>query len=109
MNLSIKMEQAGQSSTLFLQGEVDAFTAAELKKALLPLAEQEKHVITLDLRNVSYMDSTGIGVLIAALKTGKQQGSEMRLTNVPQRIERLFRITGLHHLVPITPLEGEGL
>jgi anti-sigma B factor antagonist len=108
MNLSIRLENEGNSHTLSLSGEVDAFTAQQLKDRLMPLVQQGAgSTVTVDLRDVVYMDSTGIGIFIGALKAAAQSGCRLMLMNVPPRIDRLFRITGLHEILTITPLKGE--
>ncbi|MGD8192626.1 anti-sigma factor antagonist [Brevibacillus ginsengisoli] len=109
MNLSLrtKRNDKGQD-VLFAGGEVDAFTAPQLKESLVSLMQQaDVQVVVLDLTEVIYMDSTGVGVIIGALKTCKAKGLQLVLENVPPRIERLFRITGLTEVVTIKPLQGE--
>jgi anti-sigma B factor antagonist len=108
MNLSISLENAGGNYVLFLSGELDAFTAQQLKERLIPLVQQgEERTVIVDLKHVTYMDSTGIGIFIGALKAAIQSGCRLLLENVPPRIDRLFRITGLHEIITITPLKGE--
>lgn len=108
MNLSIKLENAAGEYTLYLQGEIDAFTAQQLREKLIPLVQQGADTtITVDLQDVSYMDSTGIGIFVGALKTSAQSGSKLVLINIPSRIERLFRITGLFELIT-THAQAEG-
>lgn len=89
-------------------GEIDAYTAPLVSEQLLPLvSEAESKSVSVDLRDVSYMDSTGVGVLIGALKASRQSGCQLVLENVTPRIERLFRITGLSDIIPVKPLGGE--
>jgi anti-sigma B factor antagonist len=68
MNLHIDIEEQNDQTTLHLKGEIDVYTAPALKEALYPLAEKEKHVILLDLKHVEYLDSTGLGTIIGAMK-----------------------------------------
>lgn len=108
MNLSIKTENADGQHILHLNGEVDAFTAQQLRDQLIPLVQQGDGIkVAVVLEHVSYMDSTGIGIFIGALKAAAQSKSQILLEKVPPRIDRLFRITGLHEIISITPLAEE--
>lgn len=110
MNLSLRTERnTDEEMVLFVAGEVDAYTAPQLKESLFHLLEDAADGlgVVLDLAQVGYMDSTGVGVLIAALKNCKAKGSHLVLQNVPPRIERIFKITGLTEIVTIKPLQGE--
>ncbi|WP_139491918.1 anti-sigma factor antagonist [Brevibacillus dissolubilis] len=108
MNLTIRMESQSEQSVLYLQGELDAFTAPKLSEQLTPLVQQPSiNQVIVDMSNVSYMDSTGIGTIVGALKTAKRSNCDLRIVNVTPRIERLFRITGLSEIIPVEPMEGE--
>ncbi|TCP23830.1 anti-sigma B factor antagonist [Scopulibacillus darangshiensis] len=100
MNLNIeRAEMNGNRYVLTLHGEVDAFTAPELKNELLPLTEKDHAIVTLDLSGTEYMDSTGLGVIIAGLKSAKQHNSSLEIQGMTPRVERLFQITGLMEIL----------
>lgn len=102
MNLSIQViEQSGQVTTLAVKGEVDVYTAPKMKEKLLPLCEQSRHKIVVDLSGVSYMDSTGLGVFIAAYKCSLECESELVLTGMTSRVSRLLNITGIDELIQV--------
>ena len=101
MNLTIDTEQEHDRTVLFLSGELDIYTAPNLKEKLVPLVEQKDAMVEIDMDEVNYMDSTGIGVFIHALKTAKQSGSKMKLTNLQEKTLRLFEITGLDEVLDI--------
>ncbi|MGE5701631.1 MAG: STAS domain-containing protein [Clostridia bacterium] len=107
MNLTIREERNGPQTMLYLQGEVDAFTAPRLSERLTPIVlNPEYSSVTVNLAEVSYMDSTGIGVFIGALKASKQSGCQLQITQIPPRIDRLFQITGLKQILSIVSPEG---
>lgn len=96
MNISIQREANG--ANLFLvavEGEIDVFTAPELKQGLLPLTEIIGSKLTLDLNETKYMDSTALGVIVAALKSASKHQCQFVVTGLTPRIKRLFEITGL--------------
>jgi anti-sigma B factor antagonist len=76
-------------------GEVDALTAPRLGRRLLGLADEGKTRVVVDLSNVTFMDSTGIGVLLNALRQLRQRKGGLVLVCPTERIVRPFEITGL--------------
>ncbi|ALX49138.1 STAS domain-containing protein [Lentibacillus amyloliquefaciens] len=108
MNLKIDISEGNGKSSVKLTGEIDAYTAPELKEKLLPLTKTEGNQIEVNLEDVHYMDSTGLGVFISALKSTNENDSKMRLIQLQDRVLRLFRITGLDELITIdTAIRGE--
>ncbi|MGM7703620.1 STAS domain-containing protein [Pseudalkalibacillus sp. Hm43] len=109
MNLQIQKEETQQhTEKLILNGEVDAYTAPKLKETLIQSTQKEGHEIIVNLSGVQYMDSTGLGVFVGALKSSQQHGSKLTLTGMTERVQRLFEITGLTDVMNIEPTaEGE--
>ncbi|SER38301.1 anti-sigma B factor antagonist [Gracilibacillus ureilyticus] len=101
MDLNIEVNDQGLSQSIKLAGEIDAYTAPKLKEALLPLVKKENVTVVVDLEHVNYMDSTGLGVFISALKATKEYDSELRLVSLQDRVRRLFEITGLENIINI--------
>lgn len=67
----------------------------------MPLMRESGNEIEVDLENVQYMDSTGLGVFVSALKASKESGSHYTLKNVQDRVFRIFEITGLSEIIEI--------
>jgi anti-sigma B factor antagonist len=101
MNLTLDVENGESTSVVSLAGEIDAYTAPQLKDALLPLMRQEGLIVEVDLEKVTYMDSTGLGIFISALKASKQYKSNLKLIRLNDRVYRLFEITGLTKIMDI--------
>ncbi len=76
-------------------GEVDVYTSIDLKKELNKLVEAEKNKLIIDLIKVNYMDSSGLGVLVALLKEIKKNGGELKLVNLPVSVKKIFDLTRL--------------
>ncbi|WP_270182827.1 STAS domain-containing protein [Alkalihalobacillus sp. CinArs1] len=106
MNLQIKQEDQGNTHHLYIAGEVDAYTAPQLREALLPLTGKESHETLVHLGDVNYMDSTGLGVFVGALKSSKEHGSTLKLRGMTSRVQRLFEITGLDEVIDIEDVKG---
>jgi anti-sigma B factor antagonist len=92
--------------TIFVEGEVDVYTAPQLREKLLPLCQNGKTVYV-DLSKVDYIDSTGLGVLIGAYKAQRATAGRLVLKGVNARIYRLLRITGLHEVIEIEDRKQE--
>jgi anti-sigma B factor antagonist len=101
LNLSIEVNEQEVTKSLKLAGEIDAYTAPKLKEALLPLVKNRQATVIVDLEDVNYMDSTGLGVFISALKATKEFESELKLVSLQDRVRRLFEITGLDNIINI--------
>lgn len=101
MDLEIETVNETDKSIVFLSGEIDAYTAPQLKEALLPLTTAEGSTVEVDLENINYMDSTGLGIFISALKSTKEHESHLKLVNIQDRVLRLFKITGLDEIMDI--------
>ncbi|MBB5174208.1 STAS domain-containing protein [Texcoconibacillus texcoconensis] len=101
MNLELQVQERENESTVFLQGEVDVYTASTLKESLLPLTEKQDEKVVVDLSEVDYIDSTGLGIFIGALKSTDKHGSSLKLVGLNDRVSRLFDITGLNEVMDI--------
>jgi anti-sigma B factor antagonist len=80
---------------LALSGEVDAVTAPQLGRRLLGLAREGKTHVVVDLSKVTFMDSTGIGVLLNAVRQLTTRHGRLVLVCPTERVIRPFEITGL--------------
>jgi len=102
MNLKIDKHQSNKEILVIVAGEIDAFTAPKLREELFPLAEEKQQSIIVNLRDVSYLDSTGLGVFVGLFKQLKENGGELRLEDLSDRLKRLFEITGLSNIMNIS-------
>jgi anti-sigma B factor antagonist len=85
----------GERVVLRIAGELDAYTAPTLRTRLHDLvAEGAAHIVA-DMREVSFMDSTGLGMLVGGLKLAQAAGGSLTLVISSERILRIFRVTGL--------------
>ena len=78
-----------------LAGELDVSTADELKKSLHKLVDEKNIDMKLNLENLDYIDSTGLGVMIGILKRLKIENKEVYIENPKNNVRKIFNITGL--------------
>lgn len=98
----LEIEQA-QDTIIFRTSiaELGADTASEFKETLLNKLE-ECPWAAIDLSNVTFMDSSALGVLVAGLKAVRGVG-QLRLFGVQERVDELFRLTGLSRVFQCDP------
>ena len=94
--LDVKERQAGDVTILDMNGEVRIGEGSiALRDSVRNLSEAGKKKILLNLAGVKYIDSSGIGELIANYTTVKRQGGQLKLLNLTDRIQNLLVITKL--------------
>jgi len=86
-----------------LKGEVDIYTANKLKETLIDMVSEKPQDILIDASSLEYIDSTGLGVLIGALKRLKQHDKDIYIRETKINVRKIFNITGLDK---IFKLEG---
>jgi anti-sigma B factor antagonist len=108
MNIKIELLEHGRTVEVRLSGEIDAYTAPKLRDALFPLSEEGQVLMVVDLSDVDYMDSTGLGVFVGVFKNIRANNGELKLVGLSGRLSRLFEITGLAEIMDInSKIEGE--
>ena len=86
-----------------VRGDVDLATSPRLRSAFVDLHQRGCHHLEVDLGGVEFLDSTGIGVLIGALRRARQAGGELHLLALSPELDRLFALLGLGAVFGIAP------
>jgi anti-sigma B factor antagonist len=92
-----------------VRGEIDLFTAPELKSALSEAIESGHTRIVVDLTDTTFLDSTALGVLIGAVKRLRSRDGRLTIVNVDDNIAKTFEITGLDQIFPISATRDEAV
>jgi len=103
MNLSMTASRAGNQTVLAVHGEVDLHSASRLTDRLTAILDAGERSVVVDLSPLSFLDSTGLGALVAARNRAEQTGAALRLVCASDRLLKLFRITGLDAAFEIHP------
>ena len=102
--MEITTKQLKRVDLVTVSGRVDSSTAPELDKVLRSITDAERFRICMDLKDLEYLSSAGIKVLISTLKTCKRWNrGELRLANMPPYIAEVFDLAGLIPLFKIYP------
>ena len=108
--LDVKQRQAGDVTILDMSGEVRiGDSSVSLRDSIRKLADQGKTKVLLNLAGVKYMDSSGVGELIANYTTISRQGGQLKLLNLTDRIQNLLVITKLLTVFDTYENEAEAL
>jgi anti-sigma B factor antagonist len=110
MNLKLNTRNVNDLTALIdLEGEVDVYTAPQLKQQIIGLLDSGARHVTVNLEAVDYLDSTALGVLIGGLKRLRERDGTLDLICPNPRIKRIFEITGLDKIFDIYPSEKEAM
>lgn len=102
MNFALTTEEADAGVTVIaLTGEVDLYTAPELKQELVRVIDGGARTVVVDLTNATFIDSTTLGVLIGGVKRLRPNGGGLELVVTDRNIRKIFEITGLDRVFPL--------
>jgi anti-sigma B factor antagonist len=92
--LDLTTDKTPTETIVHCTGRITSNTTQSLRATLKPLFSESKTVV-LDLTNVSYMDSSGLGTIVALYVSAKAANCQLKLINLNQRLRELFSITRL--------------
>ena len=100
LTLDVYSEPTG-FTVIAVSGEIDVYTAPKLREKLISLVEAGSYQLIVDMEDVEFLDSTGLGVLVGGLKRVRAHDGWIDLVCTQGRILRIFRITGLNKVFSI--------
>lgn len=100
--MQIKSRMVNKTLYILLSGELDEYTAQNVRKNLDVLFDTQKGFvqIVMDLSELTFMDSTGVGVLIGRYKKMRESNKPIFITNPSRNAERIFKMSGLYEIMP---------
>jgi anti-sigma B factor antagonist len=109
-SFSISSRRLDRGILVALSGDVDLATAT-IAENELRRAEQSEDLVVLDLGEVSFMDSTGLRMVISAHERMRKRGAVLEIRHVPSQIARLFELVGVNNLLGVgdgqaAPVDG---
>ena len=109
MDLSLDNRESGARMVIDVGGEIDVYTAPQLRSALNDaVADGARHLVV-DMTGTEFLDSTGLGVLVGGLKRVRTMDGDLELVCSSEKILKVFRITGLTKVFTIHPTIDEAL
>lgn len=102
MAVTIDIVPDAEKTQIKLAGEVDVSNADELRQALAGVFAQDTKALEIDMTNVPYIDSTGIGVLVGAAHRAADAKAVLHVTNPQRNVSRVFRMLGVESELGLT-------
>ena len=107
--MQIRMDEKDGISVFRMNGDIDINTSPEVKRSFDDAIKQRKEKVVINLKDVSYVDSSGLATLVEILKNLRAYGGKMKLTNLSSKVKGLFEITKLDKLFDIVGEEDEAV
>ena len=100
--MSVRIEQTGEVLTAYLGGEIDHHTAKNMRQEIDNAVELNMPtLLVLDFSDVSFMDSSGIGLVMGRYRTLLKTGAELHVSGTSPQIYKVMKLAGLERLARI--------
>ncbi len=101
IDIKVATRDAAGWAVIDVEGEVDVYTAPKLRERIISLLDEQRTRIIVNLQGVTFMDSTGLGVLVGGLKRVKERGGELAIAGAHGTVHRVLGVTGLNAVFPM--------
>lgn len=88
---------------------LDAHNSGNLKTQMLSLFEDGKHDLVIDLKDVRFVDSSGLGSLVSGFKNASARNGNLKLCGLQPQVKSMFELTRLHRVFEIFSTAEEAL
>ncbi len=105
--MDIDYKNLGEHKVIQITGEVDLYNVSELKKALFSITDGTCKSVIVDMKNVNYMDSSGIGALVAGQKKMRAHNGTFALMNIHEDVLNILKLATLDRFFKIYLSEEE--
>lgn len=107
MDLHLSIQRHDDRALIQIGGEIDLATCPQLQAVLVELVDRGCRQLIVDLGQVSFLDCTGIGVLVDARRRVQEYGGSLKLVRPKPLVRRVLTLTGMTTVLPIhTSLEA---
>lgn len=84
-----------------LKGRLDASATKDIKEKVRLLAKDKQLNLVIDMGGIDFIDSSGLGVLVASLRTVNKIGGDIKIASLQDQVRSIFELTRLHRLFEI--------
>jgi len=109
VDLSLDTRHENGHTIIEVGGEIDVYTAPKLRDRISELVADGNYNLVIDMENVDFLDSTGLGVLVGGLKKLRAHDGSMQLICTQERLLKIFRITQLAKVFAIYDSQADAL
>ena len=98
--MNAKIDIQNDTLTVYLSGEIDHHSAREIREEVdLQITSSKPQILELDFRDVSFMDSSGIGLIMGRYRLVSAYGGKVCISNVSAYLKRVMRLAGIDSIV----------
>ncbi len=109
LEIQVNTRPAGKAQVVDVNGEIDLYTSQVVQKSLHGLIDQGHRHLVVDLEDVGYLDSTGMGILMNASGRLQDQGGSLAIVCTNERVLRIFELIGMLDSFQVCSSEAEAL
>ena len=100
--MSIQINASDDLVTVYLTGEIDHHSAREIREEIdRSLESNQPKLLVMDFKNVGFMDSSGIGLVMGRYKLMQTMDGTVKVVNTPNHIKKVMKLAGLDKLAAI--------
>jgi anti-sigma B factor antagonist len=103
--MSIEVTSAPEAHTIVLRGEADLLGSREIEAAFEDARDSSSECIVVDLRRLTFIDSSGLHALVSGHALCRARGQVLRVIPGPPSVQRLFEIAGMEDVLPFCDAE----
>lgn len=93
--MNIEIKESNDQVNVIVNGDIEMMTIKEFKEKLFDLGQNVDKDVELDLSNVDYIDSSGVGVLISLMKLQKKKGKNLKISKVSSQVMNVLQLSSL--------------
>lgn len=105
--MNIERRDVGDFVVLALKGRLTAAVAPQVRTAVTELVDDGRSRVAIDLAKVDFIDSSGLGALIGALKATRIAGGDLRIAAAGEQVRQVLRLTNLDRVLHVHPTADE--
>jgi len=107
--LELKIRKNNEIYVIDVSGELDLYNSHKLKELVMKMVNKKIHKFVINLQNVEYIDSSGIGALIYIYSTAKKLDIEFLISNIHGSVKKVIELTKLMNYFPIVNKVGDAV
>jgi anti-sigma B factor antagonist len=107
--MDIDVKDSGKVTVVTPHGDVDMAVSDEVRQRLVALVDQGRARLVLDLGGVMYIDSSGLGALVAAMKHARAAGGDIKVCTLESDVRSLFEMTRLNKVISVHGTRQEAI
>jgi len=108
-DLDVRIHRNSDIPVVGLSGDIDSYTCSKLGKAIVNLITDGDLHVVIDMSEVKYIDSSGLGTLVGGLRRVHEQNGNLAITNPSPQIRRIMNLTGLNKVFTLYDNESEAI